>query len=81
MPLALTRSVKRFREGWVGFSSRDGPLTVTLQRGPDQTQVKGYVTNIPGMLMPAAEVISSYHDLWHVEECQPHCTRRRATAA
>lgn len=28
---------------------------------------KGYVTNIPAGVMPAAEVIRSYHDLWHVE--------------
>ena len=26
------------------------------------------VTNIPAELMPAAEVIASYHDLWHVEQ-------------
>lgn len=30
--------------------------------------LKGYVTNIPATIMPAAEVISSYHDLWRVEE-------------
>jgi len=30
--------------------------------------LKGYVTNIPDHLMPAAEVIASYHDLWHVEQ-------------
>src|SRR5699024_9901542 len=29
---------------------------------------KGYVTNIPVGTMPAAEVIGSYHDLWHVEQ-------------
>ena len=29
--------------------------------------LKGYVTNIPVELMPAREVISSYHDLWQVE--------------
>ena len=29
---------------------------------------KRYVTNIPVRTMPAAEVISSYHDLWHVEQ-------------
>ena len=29
--------------------------------------LKGYVTNIPAAIMPAGEVISSYHDLWHVE--------------
>ncbi len=30
--------------------------------------LKGYVTNIPVALMSAAEVIASYHDLWHVEQ-------------
>lgn len=29
---------------------------------------KGYITNIPHTLMPSFEVISSYHDLWHVEQ-------------
>lgn len=30
--------------------------------------LKGYVSNIPLTLMPAPELISSYHDLWHVEQ-------------
>ncbi|MDR0482822.1 MAG: IS1634 family transposase [Cellulomonadaceae bacterium] len=30
--------------------------------------LKGYVTNIPASLMPASEVISSYHALWQVEQ-------------
>ena len=30
--------------------------------------LKGYVTNIPAEVMPAAEVICAYHDLWHVEQ-------------
>jgi hypothetical protein len=30
--------------------------------------LKGYVTNIPAELMPAGEVIASYHDLWRVEQ-------------
>lgn len=29
---------------------------------------KGYVTNIEKDIMPDLEVISSYHDLWHVEQ-------------
>ena len=29
---------------------------------------KGYVTNIPATIMPAGEVVSSYHDLWRVEQ-------------
>lgn len=30
--------------------------------------LKGYVTNIPATFMPASEIISSYHELWHVEQ-------------
>jgi hypothetical protein len=30
--------------------------------------LKGYVSNIPAALMPASEVIGSYHDLWQVEQ-------------
>ena len=30
--------------------------------------MKGYVTNIPASVMTAGEVISNYHDLWHVEQ-------------
>jgi hypothetical protein len=30
--------------------------------------LKGYVTNLPVSVMPPAEVISCYHDLWHVEQ-------------
>ena len=39
-----------------------------LQRASDLVGLKGYVTNITAKTMPAAEVISSYHDLWHVEQ-------------
>lgn len=30
--------------------------------------MKGYVTNIPATVMPAAEIITSYHDLWRIEQ-------------
>ncbi len=30
--------------------------------------LKGYVTNIPATVMTADEVISSYHDLWRIEQ-------------
>lgn len=39
-----------------------------LGRARSLVGLKGYVTNIPATIMPAAEVISSYHDLWHVEQ-------------
>jgi transposase len=40
----------------------------SLARARALVGLKGYVTNIPTELMPAAEVITSYHDLWHVEQ-------------
>jgi hypothetical protein len=39
-----------------------------LARARRLTGLKGYVTNIDAAIMPAAEVIASYHDLWHVEQ-------------
>jgi hypothetical protein len=39
-----------------------------LARARRLVGLKGYVTNIPAAMMPAAEVIASYHDLWHVEQ-------------
>ena len=39
-----------------------------LARARRLAGLKGYVTNIPAGLMPADEVIASYHDLWQVEQ-------------
>ena len=39
----------------------------SLARARRLVGLKGYVTNIPATLMPASEVIASYHELWHVE--------------
>jgi Transposase DDE domain len=39
-----------------------------LARARRLAGLKGYVTNIPATVMPASEVITSYHDLWHVEQ-------------
>jgi hypothetical protein len=39
-----------------------------LARARRLVGLKGYVTNIAVTLMPAGEVINSYHDLWHVEQ-------------
>ncbi|MEE6289353.1 IS1634 family transposase [Georgenia sp. MJ173] len=39
-----------------------------LARARRLVGLKGYVTNIPAQLMPASEVIGSYHELWHVEQ-------------
>lgn len=41
--------------------------TAALTRARKLVGLKGYVTNIPATLMPAGEVIASYHDLWRVE--------------
>jgi Transposase DDE domain len=40
----------------------------SLARARRLVGLKGYVTNIPAELMPAGEVIASYHDLWTVEQ-------------
>ena len=39
----------------------------SLARARRLAGLKGYVTNIPAAVMPAGEVIASYHDLWQVE--------------
>lgn len=39
----------------------------SLARARRLVGLKGYVTNMPAEVMPAAEVIASYHDLWQVE--------------
>ncbi len=36
----------------------------SLARARGLVGLKGYVTNIPATVMPAGEVIASYHDLW-----------------
>nr|WP_255574575.1 IS1634 family transposase [Austwickia sp. TVS 96-490-7B] len=38
-----------------------------LTRARRLAGLKGYVTNIPAAVMPASEVLGSYHDLWQVE--------------
>jgi len=38
-----------------------------LARARRLVGLKGYVTNVPATIMPAAEVIASYHSLWQVE--------------
>lgn len=40
----------------------------SLARARRLVGLKGYVTNIPAHVMPAGEVIASYHDLWRVEQ-------------
>lgn len=40
----------------------------SLTRAQSLVGLKGYATNVPVTVMPAAEVIAKYHDLWHVEK-------------
>ena len=40
----------------------------SLERAEALVGLKGYVTNITAAVMPATEVIASYHDLWRVEQ-------------
>ena len=54
-------------------SSRSAVMTApfdeaNLARAQSLVGLKGYVTNVPVTVMPAAEVIAKYHDLWHVEK-------------
>ena len=51
--------------------NRDGASEVdetSLARARRLVGLKGYVTNIAATMMPPAEVIGAYHDLWHVEQ-------------
>jgi hypothetical protein len=40
----------------------------SLARARRLTGLKGYVTNMPATVMPATEIMASYHDLWNVEQ-------------
>jgi len=42
-----------------------------IARARSLAGLKGCVTNIPASTMPAQEVITSYHELWHVEQSFP----------
>ena len=51
-------------------TTKNGSQTLdeaSLTRARRLAGLKGYVTNIPARQMPASEVLTSYHDLWHVE--------------
>jgi transposase len=39
-----------------------------LARAQSLVGLKGYVTDMPVAAIPATEVITKYHDLWHVEK-------------
>ena len=59
-------SIKSTR--FVKTSNGDKSLDeAALARARALAGLKGYVTNIPATIMGPGEVISSYHDLWHVE--------------
>lgn len=60
-PVKSTRFVKTT----AGGRSLD---EASLERARRLVGLKGYVTNIPADVMGPREVISSYHDLWHVEQ-------------
>src|SRR6516162_2569904 len=57
----MPRFVKTAKNGFVLDET-------ALARARRLAGLKGYVTNIPATVMPATEVITSYHDLWHVEQ-------------
>lgn len=60
-----TARTPRFVKTTNGSRSLD---EASLARARRLAGLKGYVTNIPASVMPAGEVIVSYHDLWHVEQ-------------
>jgi hypothetical protein len=76
----LTLQENRARAVVAGEQSARAPRFVKTNNGAktlDETSLararrlvglKGYVANIPADLMPAGEVIASYHELWHVEQ-------------
>lgn len=76
----LTLQEQRARDVVAGDKAARTPRFVTttngsrrldeasLARARRMVGLKGYVTNIPATLMPAAEVMTNYHDLWHVEQ-------------
>ena len=47
----------------------------SLARARRLVGLKGYVTNIPAPVMPAGEVIASYHDLWQGGGSRSGCPR------
>lgn len=57
----VTRFVKASKHGRVMDEA-------SLARAYRLVGLKGYVTNLPADQMSAAELINSYHDLWHVEQ-------------
>ena len=76
----LTAQANRARAVIAGEKRPKGTRFVTVHQGVqvlDEASIararslvglKGYVTNIPARLMDAGEVVSSYHELWHVEQ-------------
>ena len=76
----LTLQENRAKAVIAGEKAARTPRFVTVKNGSrslDETSLararrvvglKGYVTNIPATVMPAGEVIASYHDLWQVEQ-------------
>jgi len=75
----LTLQENRAKAVIAGEKAARTPRFVTLKNGSrslDEASLararrlvglKGYVTNMPATVMPAAEVIASYHHLWQVE--------------
>jgi hypothetical protein len=75
----LTAQENRARAVVAGEKAARAPRFVTTANGAvslDQAALdrarrlvglKGYITNVPATLMPASEVIDSYHSLWQAE--------------
>ncbi|MGF6885324.1 transposase [Nocardia sp. GAS34] len=65
--VAGDKAVKATR--FVKIAGKDRALDdKALQRARSLVGLKGYVTNVAVEVMPAAEVMAKYHELWHVEQ-------------
>lgn len=65
--VAGDKAVKATR--FVKIAGKDRALDdKALQRARSLVGLKGYVTNVAVGVMPAAEVMAKYHELWHVEQ-------------
>jgi hypothetical protein len=64
--MKFPRSVGVHR-GWSNFMAMTGASTKQA-RAQSLGGLKAYVTNAPSSVMPAADGIAKYHDLWQVEK-------------
>jgi hypothetical protein len=57
------------------------PGRVVLQRDPDSTSAYDLALFTTDTSAVGGRIVERYAVRWSIEECQPHCARRRVTAA